>query len=87
MNYKHITVEPLTPAIGADIHGVDISKQLSAEVVAEIRAAYLEHLVVFFHDQTLTPAQLVTFSKRFGEKPSSFLVLKRLIETPYLVHI
>ena len=67
MNYKHITVEPLTPAIGADIHGVDISKQLSAEVVAEIRAAYLEHLVVFFHDQTLTPTQVVTFSKRFGE--------------------
>lgn len=67
MNYKHITVEPVTPAIGANIFGVDISRELSAEVVAEIRAAYLEHLVVFFHDQTLTPAQLVAFSKRFGE--------------------
>ena len=67
MKYKHITVEPVTPAIGADIHGVDISKELSAEVVAEIRTAFLEHLVVFFHDQTLSPAQLVAFSKRFGE--------------------
>lgn len=67
MIYKHISVAALTPAIGADINGVDIAQALSAEVVVEIRAAFLEHLVVFFHDQALSPAQLVAFSKRFGE--------------------
>ena len=66
MNYQHISVDPLTPAIGATISGIDIAQDLSSAVIAEIRAAFLEHLVVFFHDQQLTPAQLVAFAKRFG---------------------
>ena len=67
MNYQHIQVSPLTPAIGAIISGVDIAQELPAAVIAEIRAAWLEHLVVFFRGQRLTPDRLVAFSKRFGE--------------------
>lgn len=67
MNYQHIQVSPLTPAIGAVISGVDIAQELPAAVIAEIRAAWLEHLVVFFRGQQLTPDRLVAFSKRFGE--------------------
>ena len=65
--YHHIEVTPVTPAIGAEISGIQITDDLSDAVVQEIRAAYLEHLVVFFRDQTLTPGQLVNFSRRFGE--------------------
>ncbi|MGE0857774.1 MAG: TauD/TfdA dioxygenase family protein [Gammaproteobacteria bacterium] len=67
MTYQHIQVSPLTPAIGAVISGVDIAEELPAAVIAEIRAAWLEHLVVFFRGQRLTPDRLVAFSKRFGE--------------------
>lgn len=65
--FRHISVEPLTPAIGAIISGVNIADDLSEEVVTEIRQAYLQYLVIFLREQTLTPDRLVAFAKRFGE--------------------
>jgi taurine dioxygenase len=52
--------------IGADIRGVDLARDLPAETVAEIRRALLDHLVVFFRDQDLTPAQYRAFAARMG---------------------
>ena len=46
-----ITVEPIAGALGAEISGVDLASDLDDAVVAEIRRAWLEHLVVFFRDQ------------------------------------
>lgn len=65
--YQHIGVTPVTPAIGATVEGVDMSVTLDDAVVAEIRRALLDHLVLFFRNQSLTPDQLVAFSRRFGE--------------------
>lgn len=67
MKFESITVTPLTPAIGAEISGVDIASDLPAATIAEIRRAWHEHLVVFFREQALDPAQLVAFARRFGE--------------------
>ena len=67
MNYRTIQVEPITPAIGAIVSGVDISADLPADTIDEIRAAFHRHLVVFFRDQSLTPDRLVAFARRFGE--------------------
>jgi taurine dioxygenase len=67
MTYRHIEVRPISGALGAEIDGVDFSKALPDEVVGEIRQAWLEHLVVFFRDQTMTPAQQVALAERFGE--------------------
>ena len=47
-NYFHINVQPVSGALGAVITGVDISLPLDAEVVEEIRNAFLSHLVIFF---------------------------------------
>jgi len=66
MPYRHIAVTPLTPAIGALIDGVSLADTLDDAVIAEIRAAFLTHLVVFFRGQSLHPAQLVAFARRFG---------------------
>jgi taurine dioxygenase len=52
--------------IGADIRGVDLARDLPVETVAEIRRALLDHLVVFFRDQDLTPAQYRAFAARMG---------------------
>ena len=54
-------------ALGAEISGVDLAKPLDDEVFAEIQAALLGHLVIFFRDQHLTPEQHIAFGRRFGE--------------------
>lgn len=58
---------PLTGAIGAEISGVDLSKPLADDVFAEIHRAFLDHLVIFFRDQDITPDQHKAFARRFGE--------------------
>ena len=62
-----LAVHPIAGAIGAEIAGVDLSKNLSDETVAAIRRAWLEHLVIFFRDQDLPPARFLAFARRFGE--------------------
>lgn len=65
--YAHITVAPVTGALGAEIGGVDLAKPLSDEALAEIRRAFVENLVIFFRDQDITPAQHKAFARHFGD--------------------
>ena len=62
---RRIEVKPIAGMLGAEIHGVDLAN-LDDETFAEIYATWLDHLVVFFRDQKLTPEQQLTFAKRFG---------------------
>jgi taurine dioxygenase len=64
-SYGKIEVKPIAGALGAEIRGVDL-KHLNDATFAEIRAAWLEHLVVFFRDQKITPEEQIAFAKRFG---------------------
>jgi taurine dioxygenase len=64
--YRTITVAPLAGAIGAEIGGVNLAEDLREEVVAEIRRAWLEHLVVFFRGQTLDEGRFLAFARRIG---------------------
>ena len=64
--FTRLQVAPLTPAIGAEIAGVDLREEQDDAVIAEIRAALLAHKVIFFRDQFLTPAQHIAFARRFG---------------------
>lgn len=63
---SNMTVSPLTPAIGAEIGNIDL-RQVSGDEIADIRAALLEHKVVFFRDQSLTQAEHIAFARQFGE--------------------
>lgn len=65
--YQTIQVAPLEGALGAEITGVDLATDLTAETVAEIRRAWLAHLVVFFRDQELHPDAFLAFARRIGE--------------------
>src|SRR3954454_25350094 len=67
MSKKKLDIRPLSGAIGAEIFGVDLSRELDAETVAAIRRAWLDHLVIFFRDQELPPARLLALARRFGE--------------------
>jgi taurine dioxygenase len=62
-----LQIRPVSPTIGAEVLGLDLAGDLAAETVAAMRAAWLEHLVLFFPDQDLTPEQQETFARRFGE--------------------
>jgi taurine dioxygenase len=73
-----IEVIPLTTAIGAEIRGVDLKKPLDAATVAEIRAAWLKHLVLLFRDQDVTPEEHIRFSRYFGPVEPYPLVHYRL---------
>jgi taurine dioxygenase len=61
-----ITVRPVAGAVGAELSGVDLARDLDDGVVAEIRAAWLEHGVVFFRDQDLGAEHFLAFARRIG---------------------
>ena len=65
-DYNRIKVEPISGALGAEITGVDM-RDLDDELVAELRQAWMDHLVIFFRDQDLTPQQHVEYGRAFGE--------------------
>ncbi len=67
LRYRTIGVDPLTPALGAEIQGVDLAAGPTDEQMAEIRRALGEHSVVFFRDCPLTPEQHLAFARRWGE--------------------
>jgi len=62
-----ITVHPTGAALGAEIRGVDLAAPLDDTAVAQLNSLWLEHEVVFFRNQKLTPAQHVAVSERFGD--------------------
>ncbi len=63
----HFEVEHLTPFVGSEISGLDLSKAIAPETLSELRTLWLERKVLFFRDQTLTPDQQVAFTRQFGE--------------------
>ena len=61
-------VEQITCAIGAELVGVNLADAVHDDgLFAEIRAALLEHRVLFLRDQDITRAEHVAFARRFGE--------------------
>ncbi|OLF19261.1 TauD/TfdA dioxygenase family protein [Actinophytocola xanthii] len=67
MTTTAIAFEPLTIAIGARVPGIDLASDLTPEVVAAIRAALLDHKVLVFPDQRLTPDAHRAFAATLGE--------------------
>lgn len=62
-----IDIRPTTGHIGAEIHGIDVRRDLTAPVIAQIRAALVKWKVIFFRDQPLSHAEHVAFAAQFGE--------------------
>lgn len=85
MDYKHIQVKTISGALGAEIHGVDLAR-IDEEIFAEIHHAFMENLVIFFRDQTITPDQQVAFSARFA--PIGYYpFLKGLPDHPAVIEV
>ena len=61
-----VRIEPLSPAIGAEVLGVDPRRPLDAGAVAEVEAAFEDHGVLLFRDAPMSAAELTAFSRHFG---------------------
>jgi taurine dioxygenase len=66
MRNTRFEVRPVSGAVGAEIVGVDLARDLDATEVEGIRSAFHEHGVVFFRDQALTPEQHIAFARRIA---------------------
>ena len=84
--YRHIEVRRVAGALGAEIHGVDLSKPRPAEVTAEIRRAWLENLVVFFRGQSLDSAQYMAFAESMGT-PVEYPFVKGIDGWPRIIEV
>ena len=65
--YPQFAIEPVTGVLGAEVSGIDLGADLAADAVRELRAAFVEHHVLFFRDQALTAEAQMAFGRRFGE--------------------
>jgi len=81
-----IQARKLAGALGAELTGVNLSQPLSKEAAAEVRALFLEHQVIFFRDQPLTPAQYMAFAQAFGE-PVEYPLVKGLADFPKIIEV
>jgi taurine dioxygenase len=84
--HASIEVRRVAGALGAEISGVDLARQLDDVTVAEIRSAWLEHLVVFFRGQQLTPVQFMAFARRLGE-PVEYPFVKGIEGFPEIIEV
>jgi alpha-ketoglutarate-dependent taurine dioxygenase len=64
--YDTFRVRPISPHIGAEVKGVDLSKQLSAGQLSDIRAAWAEWMVLVFRDLHLDREVHKALGRHFG---------------------
>lgn len=65
-----LTLTPISGTLGAEVHGVDLSKPLSDSEFDQVHRAFLDHHVLVFRNQSLTAEQQMAFGQRFGELDS-----------------
>ena len=61
-----ITVTPLTPAIGAEVAGIDLAKELDDVAFRRLHQAALDHLVLYLPGQDMPPPAQIALTERFG---------------------
>jgi len=60
-------ITPLTPALGAEIHGVDFAHDLSADMMDQVYQALIDHQVIFMRGTDISPAAHLDFARSFGQ--------------------
>lgn len=67
MTDSELQIDPISPALGCEIRGIDLSRRLSEKNGVAIRQALQDHCVIFFRDQDLSLDQQLAFCDLFGE--------------------
>jgi taurine dioxygenase len=64
---EKLEILPLSPTIGAEIRGVDLSQPLDNRTVSAIKVAWHDHIVLLFRDQDIDTDQQIAFAEHFGD--------------------
>ena len=79
-------VKQIAGALGAEISGVDLATGVTASLAADIRKVFLDHQVIFLHNQNLTPQQFLAFAKAMGE-PIEYPFVKGLDGFAHIIEV
>ncbi len=86
MRNTALEIHPVAGSIGAEIHGIDLSRDLDDATVAALRQALLNHLVIFFRDQDLPPDRFLALARRFGT-PVEYPFVKGIEGYPEIIAV
>ncbi|MBK6007258.1 TauD/TfdA family dioxygenase [Ramlibacter ginsenosidimutans] len=81
-----LVIQRLAGALGAEIGGVDLSRDLTESLAAAIRQALLDHQVIFFRDQDLTSEQFLRFAQAMGQ-PIEYPFVKGIEGYPVIIPV
>lgn len=81
-----LVVRRVAGALGAEISGVDLSRDLATDTIAALRQALLDHLVIFLRDQPIEPARFLAFARAFGD-PVEYPFVKGLDAFPQIIEV
>lgn len=79
-------IRPIAGALGAEIVGIDLSRDLSNSEAADVYNAFLAHKVLHFRGPVLTPEQQLRAARIFGE-PDLYPFIKGLPDYPEIIEI
>ena len=79
-------IQKIAGALGAELSGIDLAADLSPALAADIRQALLDHLVIFFREQNLTPQQYLDFARAMGT-PIEYPFVKGLAQFPHIIEV
>ena len=65
LRWQHFDVQQLSPTVGAELIGLDLTQELPQQVIDEIQQALWDYKVIFFRNQPITSEQHVSFASRF----------------------
>jgi len=64
--YRSLTATPLSPHIGAEIGGLDLTKPLSEQQITELKDAFVRYQVIFFREQQISHEDQIRVASHFG---------------------
>ncbi len=87
MGSQYFDIKPIAGRIGAKIIGVDLSSNLSDEIITDIRKALVKYKVIFFRGQNLDAKGQVAFARRFGEVTTAHPTVPSLPDNPEVLDL
>lgn len=84
---QQFEIKPIAGRIGAKIVGVDLSANLSDEIIRDIRSALVQYKVIFFRGQNLDAKGQVAFARRFGEVTTAHPTVPSLPDHPAVLDL
>jgi len=85
MDTGNFTLRKLTPTIGAEVFGIDLTEPPTAQRIGQLRTLLLQHQVIFFRDQALSHEQHLALGRGFGSLHTHALANARHRDHPELL--